>query len=371
MAINLTGELKKQYLEYQDGIKLKNQIAARIAKDYPLRAKAMLSCANTRIIAHNKVTGQSKVVYGEYCNDRLCPLCQQALHRERASKLSYMVQQRVKMGEVPYFFTISPAPNCSLENLKETSRAVINIFNRVRKQFFNADVGVTGFWRTLEFTKHDHKKRNLKDEVADDADYHPHIHCVFMFKPPYQTPNVYDISKFIKEEVAKQLKSKDARYSFYKHLEGTAGIVNIKRVNTSNPGFSFELSKYIALSKNLSDVNLKLFAEQIKDLQCHRSTGSLGWSKEYKTAYSDFIQNENSTLFNDDDTVYVEFTHRKGGFSFKFVSKLWVEERIKSKSNYKYITRSSGAPPNKYIQRQKSVISKAKSKNSNQQMRFA
>ena len=83
------------------------------------------------------------------------------------------------------------------------------------------------------------------------------------------------------------------------------------------------------------------------------------------------IQNENCTYFPDDDTVYVEFTHRKGGFSFKFVSKLWLEERIKSKSNYKYIIRSSGAPPNKYIQYNISVRSKTKSKNINEQMRFA
>ena len=287
----LPPSIKQQYIEYQDAIRLKDDIAMQLAKVYPRRSKEILACCNTQYIAYNKVTGAYKVVHGQYCQDRLCPVCQQALHRERSSKLSFMAKKCVEKGYKLYFWTFSPAPNCELGNLKEASRAVINIFNRVRKQFFSA--GVVGYWRTLEFTEHEHGTRNYRDLIYDDTQYHPHIHAVFAVDETFVTPYVKDVTQFIKDEVARQLKSKNKSYLFYKHLKGTAGIVYAEKVDTSNPGFAFELSKYISVSKNLTSSTLIAFAEQVKDLQCHRSTGALLWSEAYKVDYEAFIQNEN------------------------------------------------------------------------------
>lgn len=249
MAINLPKQIKDLYFDYQTSINEKNRIADIVQKFSPARSLAIRGCGNTQIIKYNEKLHRHKVVFGEYCNDRLCPLCQQALHRERSSKLSYMVSRLSERDYKFYFWTFSPAPNCKLEYLNDTSRAVINVFNRVRKQFFNENSGCVGFWRTLEFTKHTHNKNNIKDMIDDDAEFHPHIHALFVVDSSFVTPNVFDVSSFIKSEVEKQLKSKDARYKFYKFLKGTAGIVNVKPVNTRNAGFSFELCKYISLSK--------------------------------------------------------------------------------------------------------------------------
>lgn len=322
--------VKALYTDYKESIRDQRSICEVVSSFDVKRSLKMRKCANNVIYAVKGNT--SKVVYGEYCDDRLCPVCQAALHRERSSKLSFMVNECVKKGYTPYFWTFSPAVNCSLEDLKETSRAVINIVNRVIKRYFTKEHGVLGWWRTLEFTEH--SEDGTAEHIENGTKYHPHIHIMFMYDVHYITPYVKDISRFIIDEVNNQLqlnsksKTQRGRFDFYKYLQGTKGICYAERVNTSNAGFAFELSKYISVSKKCNVVNLKLFSEQITSLQCHRSTGVLLWSDDYKEEYKSFIQNENYTLFGDDVEFY-QFSYRKNGFTKKKIEYFVVKDYLK------------------------------------------
>lgn len=349
--LKLSPELKSKYLEYQDAYREKERIADILNDIDVVRSSRVHACGNRQFYAYNKVTGASKVVYGEYCDDRLCPLCQQALHRERASKLSFMVRELSSLGFKFYFWTFSPAPNCQLSDLKETCRAVINLFNRVQKKFFTQDQGCYGFWRTLEFTKHE-GYHGFRDVVADTATYHPHIHAIFAFRDEWhtkiKTPHVKAVSKFMIDEINAQLKSKDKRYAYYKHLAGSFGIVDVRPVKTTTAGFSFELSKYISLSKNLSDSNLKLFSEQVADLQCHRSTGVLHWNPIYKADYNEFVQNANCEQFPAADTVYFVFGVREGIFYCENSCIESIRHIKRSRSDYRYISKKHSPPGQRY-----------------------
>lgn len=327
--------VKQNYNAYKNDVSDQRAICDVVSKFDIKRSFKMRKCANSVIIAVNG--NSSKVVYGEYCNDRLCPICQAALHRERSSKLSFMVNECVKKGYTPYFWTFSPAVNCKLENLKETSRAIINVVNRVIKTYFTKEHGVIGWWRTLEFT--DHSNDSFSESIEDNTSYHPHIHILFMYDHNYITPYVKDISKFIIDEVNNQLKlnlkskTQRSKFDYYKYLEGTKGIVYAERVNTSNPGFAFELSKYISVSKKCNVANLKLFSTQIQSLQCHRSTGVLLWSDDYKEDYKAFIQNENYELFNGEYKFYL-FTDRKDGFRIREIPSCVAKDYIKEYQRY-------------------------------------
>lgn len=333
--------IKKAYKSFKAVSVERERIIAEFIKIGDLdRAKKMSNCGRTIVYGWNERKKAAGYVQGTFCDDRFCPSCQQQLHKERASQLSFMTKQYLPKDYQYRFWTFSPFTNCGLSVLRDNSRAVINVFNAVVKKFFSSDQGVIGYWRILEFTEHKRSeyegKASFIDEISDDSVFHPHIHCLFAYKPdvkPYA--DVFAISSFIQEYLEKMKKTKDKRYQYFKSVGSSSGIVNYKVPKMSTAGFAFELCKYISLSKNLSCDNLKAFVAQVSSLQCFRHTGVLLWKKEYKEAYIEFIQNGNSKkqfrskikeMFCkfDKDNVYYLFSYKDGKFSISNYKPIYV-----------------------------------------------
>lgn len=332
--------IKKAYKSFKEVSIERERIISELLKIGDLdRANKMSNCGRTIVYGWNERKKAAGYVQGTFCNDRFCPSCQQQLHKERASQLSFMTKEYLPKNYQYRFWTFSPIQNCGLSVLRDNSRAVINIFNAVVKKFFSADQGVIGYWRILEFTEHKRSeykdKASFIDEISDDSVFHPHIHCLFAYKPgvkPYA--DVFAISMFIQEYVAKMKKSKDARFQYFKSVGDSSGIVNYKVPKLTTAGFAFELCKYISLSKNLSCANLKAFIEQVSRLQCFKHNGVLLWKKEYKEAYIEFIQNENSKQNSkrkkqpfckfDKDNVYFLFSYKDGKFTISNYKPIYI-----------------------------------------------
>lgn len=370
--MNLPAQVQKLYDSLQSLTYEKNRVANILQGIDPARSKRIRDCGTRQVIAYNQLNKANEVVFGEYCDDRLCPVCQKHLHSERASKLSFMVNRLAKRGYNFTFWTFSPAVSCTLENLKQTSRGVLKLVNQVIRQFFNDDNFCEGYWLNLEFTKHEHKTGSSKAEyVSDNCVYHPHIHVLFAYRPingadtyisalknerysvseleKRKYPYVKDVTQFMIDYVNKWCNSKNKLYAPIRMLKGTAGICYAENIDTSNSGWVFELTKYIAVSKNFSDDNLKEFMKQIDHLSTHRGAGVLHWTDELKAEYQSFIQNENSDKFPIEWTSFYLFRYNSyKGFSIEPIT-YREYRRIKSQSDEAKFIKSRGDPFYKFL----------------------
>lgn len=376
--MSLPAQVQKMYDSLKSLTYDKNRVVAALSDIDKGRAAKIKRCGTRQVIAYNSLNKKREVVFGEYCNDRLCPVCQKHLHSERCSKLSFMVHDLAKKGYNFTFWTFSPALSCTLGNLKETSRGVLKLVNLVIKEFFNDENLCEGYWLNLEFTKHKHNKGSGKSEyVSDNCTYHPHIHVLFAFRQPsfidlsraYESsgrtlqtiedvrsvveklkyPYVKDVTQFMIDTVDKWCKSKNKQYECIKMLSGTRGICYAKDVNINTNGWAFELTKYIAVSKNFSDDNLRLFIEQIDHLSTHRGAGVLHWDDERKEDYEQFIQNENSLKFPLEYTTFYFFRYNDyKGFLFDPIT---FKEfcHIKTQSDQARFIKSRGDPFDKFV----------------------
>lgn len=373
--MNLPSQVQSLYDSLQSLTYEKNRVANILQGIDPARSKRIRECGTRQVIAYNHLNNAHEVVFGEYCNDRLCPVCQKHLHSERASKLSFMVNRLAKSGYNFTFWTFSPAVSCTLENLKQTSRGVLKLVNQVIREFFNDDNLCEGYWLNLEFTKHKHEKGSEKCEyISDDCVYHPHIHVLFAYRKPtfedfsrifdpdnpknfdelrpelekLKYPYVKDVTQFMIDYVNKWCNSKNKLYAPIRMLRGTAGICYAENIDTSNSGWAFELTKYIAVSKNFSDDNLKEFMKQIDHLSTHRGAGVLHWTDELKAEYQSFIQNENCNKFPIEWTSFYLFRYNSyKGFSIESIS--YKEfRRIKTQSDEAKFIKSRGDPYYKF-----------------------
>lgn len=386
--MNLPVEVQNLYNSLQWLTYEKNRVANILQGIDPSRSKRIRDCGTRQVIAYNQLTKVNEVVFGEYCDDRLCPVCQKHLHSERASKLSFMVHGLAQKGYNFTFWTFSPAVSCTLENLKQTSRGVLKLVNQVIKHFFNDDNLCEGYWLNLEFTKHKHKRGKGKFEyVSNNCVYHPHIHVLFAFRKPSiedcskiydpsifkskgqklwdelsaecekkKFPYVRDITQFMIDYVNEWCNSKNKLYEPIRMLRGTRGICYAKNVDINSKGWAFELTKYIAVSKNFSDDNLKEFMKQIDHLSTHRGAGVLHWDDRLKDDYKSFIQNENCKKFPVEWTSF--YLYRYNSFNGHHCEPITYKDfqRIKTQSDEAKFIKSRGDPFYKFLPVQQNTI---------------
>lgn len=167
------------------------------------KAERLEICGTSLVF--EKEQGTSRLVFGNFCRVRLCPMCQW----RRSSKLqSQMFAITEKLADqYAFIFLTLTVPNCTAESLRDTLNAMQAAWNRFR-QLKQIRKAVKGYYRGIEVT-HDidkeigaerfrrmrsyYERQGLKvgDENPNYGKYHPHYHIVIAVNKSYFTSRDY------------------------------------------------------------------------------------------------------------------------------------------------------------------------------------
>ena len=119
----------------------------------------------------NEQPQKGKLIFANFCKDRLCPLCAYRKTKRIFNQLSSIMD--VMGNEYRYLMLTLTIPNV---NGHELPRAIDRLMKGIDRLFKRTKVkkAVKGYFRALEVTRND-----------KDASYHPHYHFILAVKPSY------------------------------------------------------------------------------------------------------------------------------------------------------------------------------------------
>lgn len=176
---------------------------------------------------------------GNFCKDRLCPICANRNSRKQAYKILELVSYiKVHHGYEFIFLTLT-APNVTAEKLPEEISKFQESFRRLQntKPFLAMN---KGFIRKLEITYN-----------ADKDTYHPHYHVLIAVNKSYFKKEIY-ISRAKWLELWQNSKR-----------DNTITMVDARRAKTDTVKEIFEIAKYSSKIKDL------LASQEIFDVIYH------------------------------------------------------------------------------------------------------
>ena len=155
--------------------KTKNQeVVPKIAKHVNgKRLESIRSCGNRFEFIADKEVKKRKMIKGETCKSRFCPMCSWRKSKKDAMVIACMMKYiMIKHDKVFIFLTLT-VPNCSGNNLKQTIKTMNVAFKNLfkRKEVMQMSCG---YMRKLEVTYN--RRRH---------DFHPHFHCVIAVDQNY------------------------------------------------------------------------------------------------------------------------------------------------------------------------------------------
>lgn len=145
----------------------------RIAKlfwqcGYSERAAAIEDCA-TNLVFGNRKDGSHDLIFGNFCKDRFCPLCQARRSARRAMELLHVIERLD--GE--FVFLTLTVPNVDASHLRSQIEFMQDQFHYFMKDP-RIKKGVVGYIRNLEVTYN-----------KDSHTYHPHYHVLINVSSRY------------------------------------------------------------------------------------------------------------------------------------------------------------------------------------------
>lgn len=157
------------YVKFSD-FKEDNIRVSKVFKDAGFfeRADQIASCA-TQLLFGNKADGGHDLVFGNFCKDRFCPLCQARRSARRASEL-LQIMDRLS-GE--FIFMTLTVVNVSGDELGSKIDQMTKVFSDFIKDP-RIKRGVQGYIRNLEVTYNSH-----------ECTYHPHFHILINVSDTY------------------------------------------------------------------------------------------------------------------------------------------------------------------------------------------
>ena len=178
----------------------------------PDKAERLEICG-TSLVFERSENERSRLVFGNFCRVRLCPMCQ---WRRSAKLQSQMFAITDLLSEkYSFIFLTLTVPNCTAEELRNTLGAMQAAWNRFR-QLKQIKKMMRGYYRGIEVT-HDiepiiterryrkyrdyYDARGLKagDKNPNYGKYHPHYHIVIAVNKSYFTSRDYLSDKVFRE----------------------------------------------------------------------------------------------------------------------------------------------------------------------------
>lgn len=178
---NSTVKIKKSqgYLKKPTEKKMKLPLFLSFMTDKKIKLRRLKECGNFLSFISNENKTNFRLINGNFCKNRFCPICSWLKARKNAFELLELLKAvKVKENFLFLFLTLT-APNVIDERLDEE----IKDFNIAFKRLFQTKefkIFNKGFIRKLEVTYNE--ERN---------DYHPHFHVIVAVNKSYFTSRDY------------------------------------------------------------------------------------------------------------------------------------------------------------------------------------
>lgn len=249
---------------------------------------------------------KKKLVHGEFCQNRFCPICSWRKARKDALMLSIMMKAISEEKQYEYIFLTLTTPNVKSYELKDE----IDLFNKAlskmfkRKRIQNA---VNGYVRKLELTYN--KSRD---------DYNPHFHLILAVDKHYFT----NPRKYIKQSEWLDI-WRDVTGKTGINPDGTDEItqLDIRKVKGLQQDKAvLEVAKYSAKDFELTS-SQEVFDTFYKALKGRQLITFNGVFKEYKKKFDDGDLDKYKKA---DENEY-----------FWFLTATWIRKEMKYEQEYR------------------------------------
>lgn len=245
------------------------------------RVDRLNHCGTILNFLSNKEKDKSRLIKGNFCRDRFCPMCiwRKAIRDSlEVGVVMRALQEKFKYKFIFATFTIPNVPGEILEEtITEMSKALTKMMRKVR--FKNA---IHGFVRKIEVTYN--SERN---------DYHPHIHVIFAVDASYfKNPKKY-------------IKHDEWLAEWRIVMENDLiDFVNLKRVPDEQiENASLEMAKYTVKGQDLA-YSRKVLRVLVQALKGKRLITYSGVFKDYKKKLDDKENHELDKFIKVDETEY-------------------------------------------------------------------
>ena len=272
--------------------KLENIRMYELAKEHLSEKMQELykDCGSFNLFVSTLDKGKKKMIGGNHCKNRFCPVCAWRKARKDAMALSVVMEAMHEEHDVKYLFLTLTTPNVKAHEVKSE---IENMNKAFHKLFMRKKVKrvVQGYARKLEMTYDSNplittplfeKKQayyeRLGLKVADENPtydtYNPHFHVVLAVKKSYFN----DSKNYIK---------RDEWLEMWREVTGDYTItqVHIERIKEKQTGNAVaEIAKYSAKSNEMG-VSSKVFETFYNSLKGKQVIAFSGLFKDYMLKY--------------------------------------------------------------------------------------
>lgn len=235
---------------------------------------------------------KKKMVGGNHCKNRFCPICAWRKARKDAMALSVVMEAMHTEHDVKYLFLTLTTPNVRADDVKSEIEMMNKAFSNLFKRR-NVKKVIQGYARKLEMTYDSnplittplfekkqlyYERRGLRvgDENPTYDTYNPHFHVVLAVKKSYFN----DSRNYIK---------RDEWLEMWREATGDNTItqVHIERIKEKQTGNAVaEISKYAAKSNEMG-VSAEVFDIFYKALKGKQVIAFSGLFKEYMKLFKE------------------------------------------------------------------------------------
>ncbi|WP_214806054.1 MULTISPECIES: protein rep [unclassified Exiguobacterium] len=272
--------------------KLENIRMYELAKEHLSEKMQELyrDCGSFNLFVSTLDKEKKKMIGGNHCKNRFCPICAWRKARKDAMALSVVMEAMHEEHDVKYLFLTLTTPNVRADEVKSE---IINMNNAFQKLFKRRKVDriIQGYARKLEMTYDGnalittplfdkkqayYERLGLKvgDENPTYDTYNPHFHVVLAVKKSY-----FNNSKnYIK---------RDEWLEMWREVTGDYTItqVHIERIKEKQTGNAVaEIAKYSAKSNDMG-VSLEVFETFYNSLKGKQVIAYSGLFKDYMLKY--------------------------------------------------------------------------------------
>lgn len=248
------------------------------------------NCGSFNLFVSTLDKEKKKMIGGNHCKNRFCPICAWRKARKDAMSLSVVMEAMREEHDVKYLFLTLTTPNVSANEVKSE---IVNMNNAFQKLFKRRKVDriMQGYARKLEMTYDGsplittplfdkkqayYERLGLKvgDENPTYDTYNPHFHVILAVKKSYFN----DSKNYIK---------RNEWLEMWREVTGDYTItqVHIERIKENQTGNAVaEIAKYSAKSNDMG-VSPEVFETFYNSLKGKQVIAYSGLFKEYMLKY--------------------------------------------------------------------------------------
>lgn len=170
-------------------------------EDKKVKIERLKECGNFLKFISNSEKTNFRLVSGQFCKNRFCPVCSWLKARKNAFEILELLRAVEKKENKKFIFVTLTIPNVQGEELSESIKFLNKAFKRLTELDEVRKMN-SGYIRKIEVTyqkdefvtkenKHIYKKLRLGTRLYSYNTFHPHIHILFAVNKSYDKSKNY------------------------------------------------------------------------------------------------------------------------------------------------------------------------------------